>query len=76
MSELLMTADEAAEYLGLTVRVFRHHVQPCVPHLQTGSRRRFHRRDLDEWRIENYHSPEQDSTSRGASQDDNNKDGE
>lgn len=55
---LLLTRQEAAAQLGMSVRHFERHVQPHVPCLYSGQLRLYRPGDLERWIEENVTSRE------------------
>ena len=49
MSRILVTRQEAARLLGVSVSTFKRHVEPHVRYVQAGARPMFLVRELEEW---------------------------
>lgn len=47
--KLLLTRQEAAKALGMSLRHFERHVQPDVPCVYSGQLRNYRPRDLERW---------------------------
>ncbi len=46
---LLLSRQEAAERLGVSLSHFKRHVQPSLPCVYTGRLRQYRPRDLERW---------------------------
>ena len=46
---LLLTRQEAAERLGVSLRHFERHIQPHLPCVYSGQLRQYRPRDLERW---------------------------
>ena len=55
---MLLSRQEAADALGVSLRHFQRHVQPCVPCVYSGQLRLYRPRDLEQWA--------EDESARGA----------
>lgn len=49
MGKLLITRQEAAAMLGVSLRHFERHVQPEIPCVYSGQLRLYRPRDLEQW---------------------------
>ena len=49
LPRLLLTRDEAARSLGMSLRHFQRHVQPSLPCVYCGQLRLYRLSDLDRW---------------------------
>jgi len=49
LPRLLLTRNEAARSLGMSLRHFQRHVQPSLPCVYCGQLRLYRLRDLDRW---------------------------
>ena len=57
--KILLTQDEAAQYLGTTVgtlNTWRHYGKQKIPFVRWGNRIRYRREDLDAWIQANLHN--------------------
>lgn len=48
-ARLLLTREESAELLNMSLSHFQRHVQPYLPCLYSGRRRLYRRSDLERW---------------------------
>ena len=48
-TRLLLTRQEAAESLGMSLSHFKRHVQPHLPCVYSGQLRQYRPRDLERW---------------------------
>ena len=55
---MLLSRQEAADALGVSLRHFQRHVQPFVPCVYSGQLRLYRPRDLEQWA--------EDESARGA----------
>lgn len=60
-TRLLLTRQEAAERLGVSLRHFERHIQPHIPCVYSGQLRQYRPRDLERW-------VDQQVTDRGRSE--------
>jgi hypothetical protein len=49
MPRMLLTRQEAAATLGMSLRHFQRHVQPCLRCVYSGQLRLYRPRDLERW---------------------------
>lgn len=48
-AKLLLSRQEAAEMLGVSLRHFERHIQPHLPVVYSGRLRRYRARDIERW---------------------------
>jgi hypothetical protein len=63
----LLTRQEAAESLGMSLSHFQRHVQPHIPCVYSGQLRLYRPRDLEQWAEREACVPAEPSTRRPAS---------